>query len=184
MNNYHFLAYDIVDIISPNSKWNGKVGIIYKCYESGLFGVCLIGRLKHHMQYDPPKNMRRFTSHGLRIKLPISVAPSSGQRDPEQGWAAYHATKAYYTRGLELHVQMLESDVQHVVPIAQAGRKEVNMCQNRIRLGLPISDIWDIWDEETGYDADSRFESYQESMEAQCEISREEVLVFNRFYMD
>jgi hypothetical protein len=81
MNNYCFMACDVVDIISPKSKWNGKVEIIYKCYESGLFGVCLIGRRKHHMQDDPPKNMRHCTSQGLRIRLPSSGGirlPSSG----------------------------------------------------------------------------------------------------------
>jgi hypothetical protein len=77
-------------------------------------------------------------------------------------------------RGLEQHVTKLESDVQHLVSIAQEGRKEVKEYENRVRLGLPIYDIWGA----------SLFNNYQGAIETHCYFAKEDAEVRNQYYED
>ena len=134
VDDFRFMEYDTVDIVSPNSTWKGKIGIIYKVYDSGLYGVCLLGCPQDHSQDDRPGKMRRFTKKGLKIRLPTRFGETYNED------VRYPLRRAFWERQMEDRVRKLEAEIQRIVRLAEQDRWEVYRNQVRARGGLVYSD--------------------------------------------
>ena len=68
--------HDTVDIVSTNSKWKGKIGIIVKEYStSKIYAVALLFPVRRHRDgLDPRAKIRRFKATGLRLRYPDQSA--------------------------------------------------------------------------------------------------------------
>jgi hypothetical protein len=124
-------VYDTVDIVSPKSKWYGKIGIIYRITDDkhlvDHLVICLLGRREDHTQDHPPKNMRRFTATGVRIRLPMVYA------DDEEKVEDLEAGYDYYQRDIPEHVRQLEKDIQRLVSIAQQDHYDAQRWRDNAR---------------------------------------------------
>jgi hypothetical protein len=154
-----YRPYDTVDIISPKSKWYGKIGIVYcikfnKNDDDRLY-VCLLGHREDHTQDHPPKNMRRFSLTGVRIRLPMVFYEEDKVEDFEAG-------QDYNKRDIPDHIQQLEKDIQRLVSIAQQDRYDAQRRRDNAR-GYRYHTIPDLPRVDDGRIPPSTF--YREAME-------------------
>jgi hypothetical protein len=156
---HNYSVYDTVDIVSPKSKWYGKIGIIYRIAEDkndvDYLVICLLGRREDHTQDHPPKNMRRFTATGVRIRLPMVFYKEDKLEDFEAG-------QDYNKRDIPDHIRQLEKDIQRLVSIAQQDRYDAQRRRDNAR-GYRYHELPDLPRVDDGRIPPSTF--YREAME-------------------
>lgn len=102
MSTQTFSLHDVVEIVSIHSTWYGKIGIVSKLYDSGLYGICLV---------DPstPHAMRRFSRKGIQRHITVPT------QEPVTTTVSNNTTRI---RQLESRVRSLEAEVQRLSRIS------------------------------------------------------------------